>query len=74
MEGMAPILHVADARASIAWYAQLGFEVESEHTFGPDWPFVCAAETRPGAVAPVRASPRRRPACDAKRRSGMVEA
>jgi catechol 2,3-dioxygenase-like lactoylglutathione lyase family enzyme len=38
MEGMAPILHVADARASIAWYAQLGFEVESEHTFGPDWP------------------------------------
>ena len=20
------------------WYAQLGFEVESEHTFGPDWP------------------------------------
>ena len=38
MEGMAPILHVADARAGIAWYAQLGFEVESEHTFGPDWP------------------------------------
>ena len=38
MEGMAPILHVADARASIQWYAQLGFEVESEHAFGPDWP------------------------------------
>ena len=38
MEGMAPILHVADARASIAWYAQLGFEVESEHIFGPDSP------------------------------------
>ena len=38
MEGMAPILHVADARVSIEWYVQLGFEVESEHAFGPDWP------------------------------------
>ena len=38
MEGMAPILNVADARASIQWYAQLGFDVESEHAFGPDWP------------------------------------
>jgi catechol 2,3-dioxygenase-like lactoylglutathione lyase family enzyme len=38
MEGMAPILHVADARASVDWYAQFGFEVESEHAFGPDWP------------------------------------
>lgn len=35
---MARILHVADARASCEWYAQLGFEVESEHVFGPDWP------------------------------------
>jgi catechol 2,3-dioxygenase-like lactoylglutathione lyase family enzyme len=38
MEGTAPILHVANARASIEWYAKLGFEVESEHAFGPDWP------------------------------------
>ena len=38
MEGMAPILHVANAWASIEWYAKLGFEVESEHAFGPDWP------------------------------------
>ena len=38
MEGMAPISHVADARASADWYAQLGFEVEAEHAFGPDWP------------------------------------
>lgn len=38
MEGLAPILHVADARASVDWYAQLGFEVETEHAFGPDWP------------------------------------
>lgn len=38
MEGIAPILHVADARASSEWYAQLGFVVESEHAFGPDWP------------------------------------
>ena len=38
MEGMAPILHVANARASAEWYGKLGFEVESEHTAGPDWP------------------------------------
>jgi catechol 2,3-dioxygenase-like lactoylglutathione lyase family enzyme len=38
MEGMAPILHVADARASIEWYARLGFAVESEHTFGSGLP------------------------------------
>jgi uncharacterized membrane protein (DUF2068 family) len=38
MEGLAPILHVASARASIEWYATLGFETESEHAFGPDWP------------------------------------
>src|SRR4029077_19394438 len=36
--GYRPIFHVADARASVDWYAQLGFEVESEHAFGPDWP------------------------------------
>ena len=38
MEGIAPILHVADARASADWYAQLGFEIESEHVFGPGMP------------------------------------
>jgi uncharacterized membrane protein (DUF2068 family)/catechol 2,3-dioxygenase-like lactoylglutathione lyase family enzyme len=38
MEGLAPILHVASARASIEWYAALGFETESEHVFGPGWP------------------------------------
>jgi catechol 2,3-dioxygenase-like lactoylglutathione lyase family enzyme len=38
MEGIAPILHVANARASVDWYAQFGFEVEAEHVFGPDWP------------------------------------
>ena len=36
MEGMAPILHVANARASIEWYAKLGFEIESEHVVGPE--------------------------------------
>jgi hypothetical protein len=38
MEGIVPILHVAQARASIDWYAQLGFEVEWEHTFEPGMP------------------------------------
>ena len=38
MEGMAPILHVDSARASIEWYAKLGFVVESEHVFEPGMP------------------------------------
>jgi catechol 2,3-dioxygenase-like lactoylglutathione lyase family enzyme len=38
VEGMAPILHVGDARASSERYTRLGFEVESEHVFGADWP------------------------------------
>jgi catechol 2,3-dioxygenase-like lactoylglutathione lyase family enzyme len=38
MEGIAPILHVADARASTEWYAQLGFEVQSEHVLESDSP------------------------------------
>src|SRR5258707_15530377 len=38
MRGMAPICHVADARASVDGAARLGFEVEPEHPFGPDCP------------------------------------
>jgi len=38
MEDTVPILHVADARASIDWYARLGFEVEWEHVFEPGMP------------------------------------
>ena len=38
MDGMATILNVTDARASAAWYAQLGFELESGHAFGPGMP------------------------------------
>ncbi len=26
------------SRWRIEWYAKLGFQVESEHAFGPDWP------------------------------------
>ena len=50
MEGMAPILHVADARASSEWYAQLGFEVESEHAFGLACPVY--VRLRRGAAQP----------------------
>jgi hypothetical protein len=57
MEGIAPVLRVANARASVEWYAKLGLEVESEHAFGQAGR--CTA--RSDAVAPVRASPRRRP-------------
>lgn len=38
MEGLAPVLPVASARASVEWYAKLGFEVESEHSFGSGSP------------------------------------
>jgi catechol 2,3-dioxygenase-like lactoylglutathione lyase family enzyme len=33
-----PILRVRDARASAAFYAKLGFEVEREHEFEPGLP------------------------------------
>ena len=38
MEGTVPILHVSDARASLDWYARLGFELEWEHAFEPGLP------------------------------------
>jgi hypothetical protein len=50
MEGTAPILHVADARASSEWYAQLGFVVESEHAFGARLAAICAAAARSGVI------------------------
>jgi catechol 2,3-dioxygenase-like lactoylglutathione lyase family enzyme len=33
-----PILRVADAAASVAWYARLGFTKQWEHRFEPDLP------------------------------------
>ena len=62
MEGMAPILHVANARASIEWYAKLGFEVESEHAFGPDWPLYVRLRRGPAQLGLPG------PACEAGRR------
>jgi catechol 2,3-dioxygenase-like lactoylglutathione lyase family enzyme len=38
VEGIVPILHVAQAQPSIDWYAQLGFEVEWQHVFEPGMP------------------------------------
>lgn len=38
VEELIPILHVKDARKTAAWYRRLGFEVESEHQFGPGMP------------------------------------
>ena len=38
MEGIVPILHVAEALVSIGWYARLGFEVEWQHAFEPGMP------------------------------------
>ena len=33
-----PVLHVADAQAAAEWYRRLGFVVEFEHRFEPDFP------------------------------------
>lgn len=33
-----PVLRVADAEASLAWYARLGFEEQFRHRFGPGMP------------------------------------
>jgi hypothetical protein len=33
-----PILRVADAEISVAWYRQLGYEKEWEHRFEPSFP------------------------------------
>lgn len=38
IEQAIPVLRVRDARTSIGWYAQLGFELEWEHRLGPGFP------------------------------------
>lgn len=50
MEGIVPILHVANARASIDWYARLGFEVEWEHTFEPGLPLYVSLRRGPARL------------------------
>jgi predicted alpha/beta hydrolase family esterase/catechol 2,3-dioxygenase-like lactoylglutathione lyase family enzyme len=43
-EKITPILHTADAEASAAWYARLGFAKQWEHRFEPGFPlFVCVS-------------------------------
>lgn len=37
-EGVAPVLHVADAETAVAWYARLGFRKEWEHRYEPGMP------------------------------------
>ena len=50
MEGIVPILHVAEARASIDWYARLGFEVEWQHAFGPGMPLYVSLRRGPARL------------------------
>jgi catechol 2,3-dioxygenase-like lactoylglutathione lyase family enzyme len=38
VEQLAPIIRVADAKASSEWYGRLGFVVEFEHRFAPELP------------------------------------
>ena len=37
-EELVPIFRVADARETAKWYARLGFVVEGQHQFAPDFP------------------------------------
>ena len=37
-EELIPIFHAKDAHKTAAWYARLGFEIESEHRFAPNMP------------------------------------
>lgn len=60
MSDVVPILRVADAEASVGWYARPGFEVEWRHQFEPGFPlfvsirrdrwslFLFRASLRPG--------------------------
>jgi len=38
IEQAIPVLRVTDAPATADWYRRLGFEVEFEHRFGPEFP------------------------------------
>jgi catechol 2,3-dioxygenase-like lactoylglutathione lyase family enzyme len=37
-EQLVPILRVADARRAAEWYGQLGFEIEFEEQYSPEFP------------------------------------
>jgi catechol 2,3-dioxygenase-like lactoylglutathione lyase family enzyme len=37
-EELVPIFRVADARETAKWYARLGFVIEGEHRFAPEFP------------------------------------
>jgi len=37
-------------RANSEWYAKVGFEVESEHVFGPGWPLYARLRCGPAQV------------------------
>jgi catechol 2,3-dioxygenase-like lactoylglutathione lyase family enzyme len=52
MESIVPILHVADARASIDWYGRLGFEVEWQHAFEPGLPLYVSLRRGPAQLHP----------------------
>ena len=37
-EELIPIFHVIDANSSAKWYERLGFVIEGEHRFAPNYP------------------------------------
>jgi hypothetical protein len=45
-EGLAPVLRVGNTAEAAAWYQRLGFEVQLEHSRGPDWNRTDAVMTR----------------------------
>jgi hypothetical protein len=45
-EGLAPVLRVGNTAEAAAWYQRLGFELQLEHSRGPNWNRTDAVMTR----------------------------
>ena len=45
-EGLAPVLRVGDTVEAAVWYQRLGFELQLEHSRGPNWNRTDAVMTR----------------------------
>ena len=76
-ESVTPMLHVPDVRATVAWYAALGFDVEETHGDGGEGPSFAIVRFGAGRVmfsAGGRASDARRREVDLYVQTDRVEA
>ncbi|MGD1951896.1 MAG: glyoxalase superfamily protein [Leptolyngbyaceae cyanobacterium] len=49
-EELVPVFRVTDAYETAKWYARLGFVVEGEHRFGPEFPVYMFLRRGPNAL------------------------